>query len=1369
MKTPSRSICIVLVGVLLAASGALFGQTVNFPDANLKESVRACLPNHPPGDITEADMLLLTNLVANGRDIHDLTGLETAPNLLNLQVEWNPITNHTVISALTNLLILSVSANGIPDIGFVAPLTMLQDLNLYSNGIEDISPLAGLVDLRTLVLSRNPVTNYAALSGLTNLVDLSLLGNGVTNLDFIAPLGQLQRLNLDENSVRDISVLAGWTNLLFLNLNWNGVTNPVVLATLTGLQELHLLFNALTNVPYLAGLTNLSGLNLPYTELVDMSPLTNLTRLAWLNVGENSLTGYPDLSPLTNLSVFMTAGNQIADLLPLAKLPTLRNVHLQRNPFADLSPLTNCPLLDTLLLHDNTAITNLPVIASLTNLHWLQIQKMQISDLGLLAPLATLPELWELDLYENRITDLSPLTNYPALSRLLVEVNRLQHIEPLLDMPSLWYVNLCRNVLDTSAGSPAWNVITNLQDRGVSVDYDPQWPLPVPILFLSQPANRSAFVSNNIAFGASVTGGSPSVSGYRWQKDGVDLGDDSRISGTDTETLQINEVTPDDSGFYRVRVWDEWMATNSLAAELKVITNVAFADPNLEQAVRVQVGNLLEPLTPDDLAGMTYLDAFSQNITNLAGLEAAVDLDTLELSGNIAIAGFAPLTFLDALRTIYLNDCSLGDVEELAVLPRLTDLELNRNFIEDLSPLRALVNLGRLWVSDNQLTAIGPLLDLGALYETDLRSNRLDTNAPPVWDVISELTNRNVSVEFSPQNPAPVRPVITVQPNNVAAYPGEGINFHVEATGSGSGLNYRWVKNDINLTDNARIWGTDSDTLHLDDLESGDAGTYRVRIWDENGMTNSRTVTLRVVATIVFVDPQLELAVRDRLGIPTDPITLPDIAMMDWLDAVNYGITNLSGIESAVNLTWLSLRSNREIADFTPLTALWRLTYLELNDCEVADIAFVSDMPPLNELHLWRGNLTDISPLLAQPQLLRLNLAYHTGITNAEVLSTLTSLENLWLEGTGIADISFAGFMPSLLGFSCEADAVWDLTPLSGATNLVWLDMANNQITNAAPLAACTNLEWLSSGNNQIADLGFVTNLRKLGFLAADRNSFHDLSPLAGLTNITWLDVGWNPVTNLTPIASLTRLTDLGVWNLGLSNLVFLASLTSLTNGLSANDNHLSGLPPYPHLKQLRYLNLGHNPLTNINFVAGMTNLWDFHINDDGVANLSPLTGLTNIHNLGVAGNGITDLAPLATLRYLRWVTLWNNHLQDISALSGLTNLDYVDLRHNWLDINPGSAARTVITTLQGRGTTVDYDPQDEAPTPIILSAPTRLGGSQFRFTITSAPGAVLQLWSSTNLSNWSSAGFVTNIAGTTQFTDTAATTLRKFYGAQSQ
>jgi internalin A len=737
----------------------------------------------------------------------------------------------------------------------------------------------------------------------------------------------------------------------------------------------------------------------------------------------------------------------------------------------------------------------------------------------------------------------------------------------------------------------------------------------------------------------------------------------------------------------------------------------------------------------------------------------------LNVSGNAFLADFTPITYLAALNAIALNGCGLDEIPRLPAA--LTSVELDDNFIQNLAPLTEITGLNYLWAERNQLREIDPLAGLTNLAEVYLQSNFLDTNSTSTaWAVISTLIGRAVYVKYDPQNPVFDPPVITTQPVRVVAFPGDNITFNVVAIGNGSGLNYRWQKDGANLENAPEIGGTDGDTLYVDNLQAGDVGSYRVRVWDDKGVTYSFAATLRLVTNVAFIDPKLELAVRARLGIPTAPLTPADLAPMTWLNAHDYGITNLSGLESAANLDSLSLSYNPGIGDYTPLIQLPKLFFLNLNACGSTDISFVAALAPLAELHLWNWSIEDISPLAAQPQLVRLNLAYSAGITNREILNGLTQLEAFWFEGGGSTDISFVTNMPNLREFSFENSTVSDLTPLTGATNLVWLDLANNQITNAAPLAGCTNLDWLSAGGNQLGNLDFAARFTKLTVLGVNHSAVTNISGITGLTNLLNLDVGWNPIATPAPLGTLTRLTDLHIWSVGLSNnLGFLATLTNLAV-FNAGMNQITTLPPYPNLNRLRHLNLDQNPLSTLAFASGMTNLTELYISGTGLRDLTPLTGCTNLHNLGLTDNGITDLTPLATLQNLRWVTLWNNHVQTLSALAGLTNLTYADLRQNLLDAFGPNTTLTTIQTLQTRGVNVEYDPQQ--PGAIFLLSPERTSG-QFQFTLHSAPGIILEILSSTNLTDWTSAGWVTNTTGVTPFADPAASAERGFYRVQRQ
>jgi internalin A len=1272
---------------------------VVFPDPGLQQAVRDALGS-PPGDITDTQMLTLTNLDATARGITDTTGLEAALNLQYLVLNGNPVTNYSGVAGLTNLTRLDFVSGSVSNISFLAGLTRLEMLYLYDNQIRNAAPLAGLTGLKLLQLDWNAITNPGVISGLTNLVELDLAGNSIASIAFLTPLARLERLSLYLNQVGDISPLAGLTALRSVGLGWNPVTNHPVLAGLPNLEAAALNGNGLSNLNFLATMTTLRELYLDYNPLGDVSVITNLAALELLNLGENGLPSLPDLSPLTALRWLAVAGNTLSNLDFIGPLAALEELHLQRNQIQDLSPLTLHPGLRHLLLSGNP-VTNLAVVSGLTNLYSISLAELGISDLAFLAPLTSLNFI-ELD--DNYVTDLSPLTNLPYLGRLLVERNELEVIDPLLSMSWLWEVNLVGNYLDTNTSSAAWQVITALQSRGVNISYDPQRWRPI---ILIQPANRSALTGSTVEFYANAVG-SDEAQGYQWVKDGVDLVNDGRITGAQWRTLSISDVSEADAGFYRVRVWDSGGTTNSRWVELKIITSVAFADPNLEQAVRLQLGIPTDPLTPADLSGMTYLDASYRNITNLSGLETAVDLGELDLSGNPAIRSFQPATYLQ-LWGLHLNDCQMDDLGWVVGMPALYSLFLADNFVEDLSPLRQITGMSELDLRGNQLQDITPLFDLSNLGWLDVRDNRLNTNeTSAAWRVITNALDRGAWVEFDPQRGAPIPPTIFTQPGNAYVSPGNNAIFEVSAGGSAGSLQFQWQKNGVNIVDDGRIYGRDFYTLHIDNVGPGDDGLYRVRIWDDAGMIYSRAAELRVVGSVVFADPKLEAAVRVELGIPADPLTLGDMASLTSLALFSRGITNLAGLEYAVNLTYLNLNENPGLVGCGALSGLGSLRELYLNNCGLTDLLFLAGLSHLWNLELGSNAIEDVRPLLGLTELWRLRLDYNP-LTNQVELASLTGLGELGLPGTGLSNLAFVSGMMSLYGLDFWDNRVSDLGPLAGHTNLGWLFGGYNTITNPGTLVGDYNLSSLYLYGNSFSNLEFVAGMTNLHWLGLDQNPITDLAPLAGLTNLFALGLGYitAPAAQFNVLSSLTNLTSVSCSGDGLSNLDFLLPLPGLQE-ISAGDNHLYSLPNHPHLKGLRFLSLDGNPLSNLGFLSGMTNLRSLYVSRTAISDLTPLAAFPDLTDLGVAQLGLRDLSPLAGMQ-LHWLTISDNNVQDIHVLGGMTNLNYVDLRQNLLDTTPGCPAMVIVGLLQARRTTVDYLPQKSVPFTTYLANPDDL------------------------------------------------------------
>jgi len=90
---------------------------------------------------------------------------------------------------------------------------------------------------------------------------------------------------------------------------------------------------------------------------------------------------------------------------------------------------------------------------------------------------------------------------------------------------------------------------------------------------------------------------------------------------------------------------------------------------------------------------------------------------------------------------------------------------------------------------------------------------------------------------------------------------------------------------------------------------------------------------------VTFADENLEATIRDALGKPSgETITSAELAKLWWLDASEWDIADLSGIEYCSGLTALYLYGN-QISDLSPLVSLTNLTHLYLGDNQITDLS----------------------------------------------------------------------------------------------------------------------------------------------------------------------------------------------------------------------------------------------------------------------------------------------------------------------------------------------------------------------------------------------------------------------------------------------
>lgn len=211
---------------------------INIPDINLKEAINEAFQingeeRNIHQDITEEEILSITTLYANSREIYNLTGLRYAKNLTYLNLTFN----------------------NLKDISELRYLTKLEKIVLWHNNIEDLTPLETLINLKHLEIDDNKIISIEPLKNLTNLNTLWASFNKIKDVESLKNLINLKYLYLNNNKIKDIDILKYLINLEYLGLHYNKIENVNMLKSLSKLKVLGLSKN---NINDLSQLSNLS-------------------------------------------------------------------------------------------------------------------------------------------------------------------------------------------------------------------------------------------------------------------------------------------------------------------------------------------------------------------------------------------------------------------------------------------------------------------------------------------------------------------------------------------------------------------------------------------------------------------------------------------------------------------------------------------------------------------------------------------------------------------------------------------------------------------------------------------------------------------------------------------------------------------------------------------------------------------------------------------------------------------------------------------------------------------------------------------------------------------------------------------------------
>ena len=187
--------------------------------------------------------------------------------------------------------------------------------------------------------------------------------------------------------------------------------------------------------------------------------------------------------------------------------------------------------------------------------------------------------------------------------------------------------------------------------------------------------------------------------------------------------------------------------------------------------------------------------------------------------------------------------------------------------------------------------------------------------------------------------------------------------------------------------------------------------------------TPTKTVPIREAAPVaagLFKDAKLEAAIRKALDKPAGVIAASDLASLEKLEASFLGITDITGLEHATNLTSLNL-SHNPISNITPLGGLTKLKRLLLYKVRIPDLKPLADLTNVEFVTFWETNISDLTPLKGWKNLKSIELRL-TKVTDYSPLHGLTNLKSLATNRRLISDKQLAMLKQALPNCKIEIE-----------------------------------------------------------------------------------------------------------------------------------------------------------------------------------------------------------------------------------------------------------------------------------------------------------------------------------------------------------
>ena len=809
---------------------------------------------------------------------------------------------------------------------------------------------------------------------------------------------------------------------------------------------------------------------------ITTADMARLTHLETRNGNISDLTGLEHATNLTNLLLGETHvegvgwinSNSVSDLSPLSGLTNLTGLWLERNAFTDISPLAGLTNLTELNLGGNN-LSNISPVAGLTNLRQLWLWDNNISDIS---PVAGLTNLIELILQSNAISDISPVAGLTNLTGLWLAYNNISDISPLVANTGLGsgdrvFVNgNLLSFVSIKTHVPA------LQSRGVTVEFEDTThlntgePRTVRIIY---------FLPNDRPYRADVEQRAKD----HVRKSQIFFAEQMRAHGYGNKTFRVETDSEGEPMVHRVAGQYPNSHYSSYMQD-KVLDEVRHTfdlNSNLYYIVLGTDGGFRRY---DGKAG----GGTGQRWGKVGGFVMASDALDFGLTAHELGHAFGLLhDFRDGSYLMSYGSVVSGSRDRLAMC-HADFLDASPYFNPD-TPIKDL--------SAPTIKLISP------------RTYPADAKSIPIRLQVSDSEGLHQAILYT----APYNgPTVLTNDSSVTACFGLAGKKETVIDFDYDGI-VPFVHNPSYSSSNLFVH-----PIHVDVVD-----------------TSGNMTQIDFLLFSEALEPLMKISGDNQIGLPNKPLPVPFVIEV-W--DVNSGHPR-----SGISIT------------FTVITGAGTLsvTHTTTNDKGRAESTLT--LGANLEANIVSVSAVGIEQTVTFTAVAGAAVDIPDQNLRAAVETTLGKAED---------DPIAPSEMATLTRLEADNANISDLTGLEFATNLTSLDLGPEKLAN----------EWRNS--NAVKDLSPLAGLTQLTSLHLPNNSILDISAVANLPHLTWLNLWGNSVSDISAVAGLTNLKDLYLGGNNISDISPLAANTGLGSGDTVNvqSNPLSYQSIHTHIPTLQ-------------------------------------------------------------------------------------------------------------------------------------------------------------------------------------------------------